>query len=150
MTNPEYRTRDDERDDDEHGSSLEWDAASDHALRCLIREKHHRRRRVWHRAIIDSEHATPLNGMPRSINHAKRNEPNLQAAQGQTTSHSAATAGRNGKPRDDHGKPEWRATRRPPQAGMASHATPRQAGMASQTTATASRNGKPDDDHGKP
>ena len=74
--------------------------------------------------------------MPRSINHAKRNEPNLQAAQGQTTSHATATASRNGEPRDDHGKPEWRATRRPRQAGMASH-----------VTAPASRNGEPRASH---
>ena len=33
MTNPEYRTRDGERDDYEHGFTPEWGAASDHALR---------------------------------------------------------------------------------------------------------------------
>ena len=105
------RTSNDERDDDEHGSSPELDAASDHALRSQIRQNTIDDRRDGIAPYIDSEHATPLNGVPRSINHAKRNEPNLQAAQGQTTSQTTATASRNGKPRDDHGKPEWRATR---------------------------------------
>ena len=38
MTNSEYRTRDDERNDDKHGSSPELDAASDNALRYQIRQ----------------------------------------------------------------------------------------------------------------
>ena len=101
---------------------------------------------------IDSEHATPHVGMPRSINHAKRNdEPNQLAARGQTTSRIGCPC--VAKPRAEsagHGKPEW-------QAGMASRngkpewqarRRPRQAGMASRTTAMASRNGKPDDGHG--
>ena len=76
-------------------------------------------------SYIDSEHATPLSGdaeidkpretKPRaeSAGRARPNyEPNLQAAQSQTTSRMTATASRNGKPPDDYGKPEWQATRR--------------------------------------
>ena len=133
------RQSNDERDDYEHGSTPERDSTSHHALRSQIRQNTIDDRRDGIAPYINSQHATPLNGVPRSINHAIRNEPNLQAAQGQTTSRAKATASRNGEPGDDHGKPEWRATRRPWQAGMASH-----------ETTTASRNGEPRDDHGKP
>ena len=67
---------------------------------------------------IDSEHAMPLSGdaeidnpretKPRAESAGRampNHEPNLQAAQGQTTSHATTTASRNGEPRDDHGKP---------------------------------------------
>lgn len=103
-------------------------------------------------------------GMPRSIHDAKqKNKPNRPVAQGQTTSrigrprkakpraerasHAMTTASRNGEPRDDHGKPEWQATRRLREAGMASHAQAitrqsRRAGMASHPMDTTRRNGK--------